>query len=366
MQLFRKDLRILLQDFSQFLFPPGIAFGKNWSRNLCKEPLVENPSLHSSQTSEFSQQLSAVFPPPRRNPLLFNDRGLRSGWRLLIYILLVAALGASVSFALRKIYPRPRTPGGPTPAIMLQQEALSFALIFGCALIMSKIEKRSPGAYGLPVAEAFGKKFWLGMLLGLVEVSALMGLIAAFGGYSFGSLALTPNEIVRWSLVHLLLFTCVGFFEEFLFRGYVQFTLGDGIGFWSAALLLSLGFGYVHLKNPGEGWVGAASVALVGLFFAFTLYRTGNLWYAVGLHASFDWGESFLYSVPDSGLVLQGHLSNAVLHGPKWLTGGTVGPEGSIFCFLTMGLQFLVVLGLFPKRQAIAATLLHSPNPRKI
>ena len=147
-----------------------------------------------------------------------------------------------------------------------------------------------------------------------------------------------------------MLFTCVGLFEEFAFRGYLQFTLGDGIGFWPAAILLSLLFGAAHLSNPGEGKIGAASVVLVGLFFAFTLYRTGNLWYAVGLHASFDWGETFLYSVPDSGTVMNGHLSNALLHGPKWLTGASVGPEGSVFCFVTMGLQFLVVMWLFPRR----------------
>jgi len=188
------------------------------------------------------------------------------------------------------------------------------------------------------------------MLLGLVEISLLIGLVSAFGGYSFGSIALTSKGIFGWGLLHLALFTVVGFFEEFMFRGYSQFTLADGIGFWPAALVLSLGFGAVHLGNPGEGPVGAASVALVGIFFAFTLRRTGNLWYAVGLHASFDWGETYLFSVPNSGTFMEGHLSNSVLHGAKWLTGGTVGPEGSVFCFLTMGLQFLVVMWLFPKK----------------
>src|SRR5208283_224689 len=169
-----------------------------------------------------------------------------------------------------------------------------------------------------------------------------------------GNLILHGGDVFRWGAFHLALFLVVGLYEEFLFRGYVQFTLGLGIGFWPAAVLLSAGFGYVHLSNGGENWIGAASVATIGLLFAFTLRRSGNLWYAVGLHASFDWGETFLYSVPNSGTVMEGHLSNSVLHGPAWLTGGTVGPEGSVFCFLTMGLQFLVVLWLFPKKHAMA------------
>ena len=323
---------------------------------------MDNLAPPDSNSPEFPSQLPSVLPPPlSRNPVLFNDRGLRAGWRLLLYILLIIAFGAVITFVARKIHPP--THGLPSPAEALVQELVSFLIVFSSAVVMSKIERRSPGEYGLPIAEAFGKKFWLGMLFGLVEISVLMGLISAFGGYSFGSIALSQRGVLGWGLLHLALFTAVGFFEEFLFRGYTQFTLADGIGFWPAALILSLGFGAVHLGNPGEGPVGAASVALVGIFFAFTLYRTGNLWYAVGLHASFDWGETYLFSVPNSGTFMEGHLSNSILHGAKWLTGGTVGPEGSVFCFLTMGLQFLVVMWLFPKRNASSESAERSALP---
>jgi membrane protease YdiL (CAAX protease family) len=288
---------------------------------------------------------------PRTN-LFRNERGLRAGWRLLIYFCIVVGVGAVFNLVLRH-FRRPPS-GTPSFADLAIGEVVGFAFVFGAAAIMARIEGRSVGEYGLPEREAFRSKFWLGFLFGLLEVSLLVGLIAAFGGYSFGSLALTGSAIVLWGLAHGALFLFVGFFEEFLFRGYTQFTLANGIGFWPAAILLSVLFGTGHLANPGEGWIGAASVVLVALFFCFTLKRTGNLWYAVGLHASFDWGETYLYSVPNSGAVLEGHLSNAVLHGPKWLTGGTVGPEGSVFCFLTMGLQFLVVALLFPAKKAEA------------
>ena len=310
---------------------------------------MDNLASRNPNAPELAAEGPSIVPvPPSRNPVLFNDRGLRAGWRLLLYILLIALSSTLIGFVARKLG-APTRGVSPPPAVLVQ-ELTGFAVVFGCALIMSRIERRSPGEYGLPIAEAFKKKFWLGMLIGLAEISVLIGLISAFGGYSFGSIALSSKGIIGWGLLHLVLFTVVGFFEEFMFRGYTQFTLGDGIGFWPAALLLSLGFGAVHLGNPGEGPVGAASVALVGIFFAFTLYRTGNLWYAVGLHASFDWGETYLFSVPNSGTFMEGHLSNSILHGAKWLTGGTVGPEGSIFCFLTMGLQFLVVMWLFPKK----------------
>jgi len=98
-------------------------------------------------------------------------------------------------------------------------------------------------------------------------------------------------------------------------------------------------------------------VFAIGLVFCFALKRTRNLWFCVGLHAAFDYGETFLFSVPDSGVVFPGHLSNAVLkNGPVWLTGGTVGPEGSVFSFLTMGLLVLVIHIMFPAKRKIEAS----------
>jgi membrane protease YdiL (CAAX protease family) len=269
--------------------------------------------------------------------------------RLLIFLAMVYELGPAIIVEVALAIFGPFRVSD-SPAILLFMEAGNFVFLLGVTAAMALLERRQIGGYGLPAQGILGKNFWLGALLGIAEISALVGLIAAFGGYSFGNLVLSAGEVLRWGAVHLVLFLVVGLYEEFLFRGYAQFTLSQGIGFWPAAVLLSAGFGYVHLNNRNEDWIGALSVAIVGLLFAFTLRRTGNLWYAVGLHASFDWGETFLYSVPNSGVLMQGHLSNAVLHGPKWLTGASVGPEGSVFCFVTMGLQFLVVMLLFPKR----------------
>lgn len=232
-------------------------------------------------------------------------------------------------------------------------EIFGFSIVFSAALIMAQIEHRSPGVYGLPLRGAFGKLFWQGCLIGLIEVSVLVGLIAAFGGYSFGGLALHGGELLRWGILWAILFTFVGLFEEFLFRGYTQYTLGEGVGFWPAAIVLSLLFGRVHMGNEGENWAGVAGVVMIGLIFAFALCRTGNLWLAVGLHASFDFGETFLYSVPNSGIVFQGHLSHASLHGARWLTGGSAGPEGSVFSFLTMGMLALAIHLLFPAKKAL-------------
>lgn len=290
-------------------------------------------------------------PPPEgiASKIFLNENGVRGIWRLLIYSGIVTALG----FIGLVVF---QTLAGPTRAVFslaywFPYEALCFTVVFGAALIMGRIEGRSPGVYGLPLREAFGKLFWQGCLLGLIEVSALVGLIAAFGGYSFGELALHGTEVLRWGVLWVVLFVFVGLFEEFLFRGYTQFTLADSIGFWPAAIILSMLFGRVHLNNPGETWAGVSGVVMIGLIFALGLRRTGNLWLVVGWHAAFDFGETFLYSVPNSGIVFQGHLSNATLHGPVWLTGGTAGPEASVFSFAIMGILAAAVHFLYPAKK---------------
>jgi hypothetical protein len=125
----------------------------------------------------------------------------------------------------------------------------------------------------------------------------------------------------------------VGFMEEYMFRGYIQYTLTTRIGFWPAAILLSFLFALAHNSNPGETWLGLVDVFLAGIVLAAMLIRTGNLWLPVGFHLGWDWAESYFYGVADSGMQAQGALLHPTIPAarPWWITGGTVGPEGSIF-----------------------------------
>jgi membrane protease YdiL (CAAX protease family) len=308
--------------------------------------------MEIDSSTSFSATPPETPPPPDGflSTIFLKEDGLRAGWRLLIYSFFVAALGFGAELLIFQFAAPAR--GAFSISYQFLQELAQFAVLFCAALVMARIEKRPAGAYGLPAQSAFKGLFWQGCLFGLCEVSALIGLIALCGAYSFGSLALHGTEILRWGALWAVFFLVVAFYEEFLFRGYTQFTLADGIGFWPAAVALSILFGLVHVQNPGESKVGVAGVMFVGLFWSFTLWRTGSLWFAVGMHASFDFGETFLYSAPDSGFLLPGHLSNAALYGPAWLTGGTPGPEGSIFDFLILMLFFYIFHRMYPARRS--------------
>lgn len=284
-------------------------------------------------------------PPTLLQRIFFNRREPRAGWRLLLFLVISAVCMLVLSLPTH-LFLRPSRSGVAlsrfSPHFLVIEEGALVLAILIAASVMGLIEKRSFRDYALPWRSAFGTHFWWGVLWGGISITGLLLLIRFYHGFSFGGLALTERRALFVGTLWAAAFLVVGFFEEFLFRGYALSTLTTGMGFWPAAILLSLAFGAVHLANPGEDWKGGAAAALIGLFFCFTVRRTGSLWFAIGFHAMWDFSETFLYSVPNSGIVASGHLLNSSFHGPKWLTGGAVGPEGSLFVFIIIVNLFLV------------------------
>src|SRR6202046_698695 len=313
------------------------------------------PGTAMLPTAESTQAPSE---PSGFHKFFFGPEGLRAGWRLAIYLAVVFGLqyliiqrGLRLIPGVTEIMKQAQSSVVLTPRFELIFESVAILIVFFAAAIMSRIERRSLGVYGLPVEGAFGKLFWQGALWGLGFESLEMLAIFALGGYSPGGFALAGAALLKYAVLWAIGFVLVGIFEEFLFRGYAQFTLGSGIGFWPAAFLLSAAFGAVHLSNPGEGWVGALAVFCFGLFASFTLWRTGNLWFAIGYHAAGDYAETYIYSVPDSGLTATGHLLNSSVHGSRWLTGGTIGPEGSVMAFVMFAIVFVAFYLAYPARE---------------
>jgi uncharacterized protein len=285
----------------------------------------------STQSAPASPQFAAAAQPSYVSTVFLGPDGLRPGWGFAFFVAIFLILqqitvNVASSFDL-----------GPSDlwSNMLEELGLFIAAAIP-SLVLAKIERRPWKAYGLPAGQAFGKLFWQGALWGFAAITLLILALSGSHTFSFGHIVLHGVRIAKFAAFWAAMFLLVGFAEEFLFRGYAQFTLARGIQFWPAAIVLSSTFGLVHLRNGGEAFSGALAAACIGLFFCLTLRRTGNLWFAVGFHAAWDWGETFFYSVPDSGMVSPGHLLSSSLHGPAWLSGGSVGPEGSVFCFLTI------------------------------
>jgi uncharacterized protein len=282
-------------------------------------------------------------PQPRTN-IFRGPNGIRAGWRALIFLALVVATGilVMIPFALMRVLGKGPQPGigvsGLTPLGLSLSEGFLFVIPSIAALIMARIERRKYGQYGLPARFAFRQDFWTGLIVGFLSISTCLLGIFALRGFHLTGLAIHGSTIASATAAWGATFILVGLAEEFSFRGYLQYTLTTGMGFWPAAILLSCLFGLAHSTNPGETKFGLLSVVFFGLLFCLILRRTGNLWWAVGFHAGWDWGQTFFYGVPDSGIPPYHNLFGSAFQGPAWLTGGSVGPEASVFTPIVMGI----------------------------
>jgi membrane protease YdiL (CAAX protease family) len=292
------------------------------------------------------------------NFIFYNDRGLRAGWRLLIFVAMLALLAFFTQEIVRRLGPGagPRMPTGYlVPVIFSFSELIPFLVVLFLCWIMSRIEGRKVGAYGLPLRRTAFSRFWTGYVFwGFLPLSILLLIMRGLSVFYFGNLALHGGQILIWAVLWGLMFLMVGLFEEFLFRGYALHTLAEGIGFWPAAIIITAVFARAHMGNSGETHVGVIATGFFALFAAATLWRTGNLWLAVGAHAGWDWGQTFFYGVNDSGLHAPGHLFNSHPAGPDWLSGGSVGPEGSALTLILWGLMMVVFLLLYRKKHEAA------------
>jgi hypothetical protein len=308
-------------------------------------------------------------PPPNR--LFIGSDGLRPFWCLIVYVLILSIPTAILATLAQAMHASQVAAGNKqielAPLNSIIMEWIEFAIVFFATWVMSRIENRSVFDYGL--ARSNRRTRWLvtGAFWGVLWLSALVGILVYTGHLVITGVLLGPLQGTRYGIEWAVMFLGVGFFEEFFFRGYLQFTLARAlagavkwiapssryarpIGFWAAAVLISFGFGLSHRSNLGESPIGLLSVGLAGLMFTLCLWRTGSLWWAIGLHAAWDWSQSFLYGVADSGGVSKGHLLATHPVGSPLMSGGLTGPEGSIFVLPVMACITLVIIFTLPKR----------------
>jgi membrane protease YdiL (CAAX protease family) len=266
--------------------------------------------------------------------LFHNGRELRAGWRLSLFCVLVFAIGYAARIGIDRL-PLPEY-HGLHPVALIVDDAFLLVIALIATGIMARLEHRSFATYGLPrIRELFGRLFWTGTVWGLVMPSVVILLIFLGGGYRVHGLNLAGAELLKFTGLWLFANLLIGLSEEILFRGYFLYTLADGVGFWPAAIVESLGFGALHYyTKPDERWEDWVAVSLLTIFVTLGLRRTGSLAFSIGMHAALDFSFVFVFSGMNGGEFAVGRLLNAEFPGSIWLTGGLLGPEASWFTFL--------------------------------
>ncbi len=298
-----------------------------------------------------------AIPPPSLSPadrIFRGADGLRAGWSLLIFLLLIGALIVPTIPIFRHQLAHQTTQTHSAThhqergvSDTITQDGVLFIVVLLSSLVMSYLERRPFAAYGLGATPRAPWQFITGLLWGLLFLSLLVFLLQSTHLLVFDARLLSSPDAICFAAEWSLGFLFVGLFEEYFLRGFLLFTLARGLsaiyalvlktpyrdafGFWTAATLLAFVFGLGHRSNPGESAIGLLTAGFAALVFSYSLWRTGSLWWAIGFHAAWDWAQSFLYGVADSGIMMQHHLFASHPVGQPLLSGGLTGPEGSIF-----------------------------------
>lgn len=310
---------------------------------------------------------------PKPNTFFFGRFGLRAGWSIAIFVAIVAIIVTLSGFfsvaatgqlkqliaarAHAQAHPQAHVPTVPfLPMLVIVNDGLTFLGMLGLCWFFSRAERRRLGAYGIGASRR--SDFFPGAFSGLVALSVLVLLLHSLHLLYFDARLLTGGAVFLYAAKWLFAFLLVGFSEEYMLRGYLQFTLTRGVfglaekisptharlvAFWIAAVIMSFVFGALHLSNAGENVIGIGQVVLFGLVFSYALWRTGSLWWGIGFHMAWDWAQSFLYGVPDSGNLSIGRLFQTHTAGKPLLSGGVDGPEGSVLCIPVLLLVALII-----------------------
>ncbi len=173
---------------------------------------------------------------------------------------------------------------------------------------------------------AFGRNASLGLSIGVLIQLLLIFVLFLSGGYAI--ISVNP---VSYVVPGLAIAISSAAFEEVLFRGIIFRLLEEKLGSMIALLISAAIFGGLHLLNENSTILSGVSVAVeAGILLAALYIYSRNLWLPIFMHFGWNFVESGIFGVANSGNVVTKSLFTSKLSGPEILTGGGFGPENSV------------------------------------
>ncbi|MEX2153331.1 MAG: type II CAAX endopeptidase family protein [Gemmatimonadaceae bacterium] len=260
-------------------------------------------------------------------------------WRILLFLLLCVACIVVVTVSLGPVLAmteRVSTIGGTASAY-----SVTLALLLAHWMTFRTFDRRPWSFVWLDRAASRPKVLLFGCVLGTAPITIVSLLLVSVGLMSLQSAADGPW--LRTAVQMLIVLVPAAFYEELLSRGYLFATIAEWLGRRSAVVLTSVGFGLLHLGNPGPNAMSIGVVILAGIYLAVVLLATQSLYAAWMAHWAWNWMMAAVLHVPVSGLPLARPDYQIVETGPDWITGGSWGPEGGAGAAVGMlaGLAYL-------------------------
>lgn len=283
--------------------------------------------------------------------VFINDAGrLRSGWRLLVFVLTFIAIFFLVTSLVRLAYVVavivfPQAALNNNLQNLLFRSILLFCTLAAAYICTRWLEDLPWRAIGLSLHSGWLRELLIGSVVGIGSMAIAVAIAAAAGGLRF-SISTASSQVAKTLIVSCGVFIVAALFEEAMFRGYPLQTLTRARLAWLGVLVTSAVFAAGHLQNPNAGRALATlNTFLAGVWLAIAFLRTRSLWFPLGVHWAWNWALGSLFGLPVSGLTrLAPHpLLRGTDLGPSWLTGGAYGIEGGVACTIALVISTIFI-----------------------
>ena len=327
--------------------------------------MIDHPSDQDSNTIGQSSNKGLEYHPglgllPRLILIFFwnsADRRIRAFWRLtiqiLLYLLISISLAGFIYLVFQVIFPELAASKVETSSqyliISSFSPILSLLGIFFSVWAAGKwLDHRKFSDFGFHLNVQFSKDLIFGLLLGAFLMTLVFGVEYAAGWITVTQTMQTSLEGIPFILglvQSVILFVCVGIYEELFSRGYQLRNLAEGFNMprlgpqraliigWS---LSSLIFGVLHASNPNATLISTANIVVAGLFLGLGYILTGKLAISIGLHITWNFFQGNVFGFPVSGTSPGVKFISILQGGPDMFTGGAFGPEAGILGLLAM------------------------------
>lgn len=266
-----------------------------------------------------------------------RDRRLRAGWRILLFVCLFLALAVGGQLGLRAVlgsFPK----GSP-----LIFPVLAVAATLATLIARRLLDRKSFASLGLARPRQAARDLCFGFLLSGAMALGVFLLLAGFGYVTNVRVELPVTAIAGALILPLAVTVLVGYWEELVFRGYLLQNMADGMGLRTAVVISCILYGLVHAGNPNATLVSTLIIVLFGVLRIYGYLATGLLWLSMGAHIGWNFFQGPVFGFNASGHAEETSLLTHELAGPRWLSGGEFGPEGSLLVVPVVLLALLAI-----------------------
>lgn len=226
---------------------------------------------------------------------------------------------------------------------LVEQAMLVFLLLVGYALFGYWMDRETHpvSQQGLPRRPGWTGEAGLGIAVGWSIALACVLPVVLIGGIAV-VLDLRSSAWL-WLLADTAFFALLALGEEIAFRGYGFQRFEGVVGPMGAMIGFAAFYAIVQAVFTGSSHASVAVSCLLGLVLSTAYLRTRALWLSWGINFGWKASRALIFGLAVNGMSSHSPVVQGNPMGPFWLTGGSLGLEGSWIAFIVLLIAWPVV-----------------------